>query len=233
MSMRPRGVDVRRPRGWAVGVLLVAMAMATPCDAQEPGQGLLSRDAALLAEGGLVPADLEALASADLPGVRRYLERRGAFRSRLVQAEDERATQTVPPSRVAIERAIVSLVDRPGIEASAADVAAALALTGSAERDAAALTRETASAEAYLQSHSDTPAVPYLYAFLASRYRMALESAAERGEKERLARRYRTMLDRLRGQADPIFTTLARDLDGVPSMLGQRAEHPRDYLPPG
>jgi hypothetical protein len=212
--------------------LVLATLLAAPAAAQQPAAALLAREAVLHEPPLLQPAAVAQLSEPDATPLGRYLARRSAFVSRLGDAADPRA-EPLHTRRMAIERAIVSLLDREGSEESAADVARSLDLAHPGEDPPGAALREAASAEAYLRAHPDSPAAPYLYAFVASRHRLALETTTDAADKERFARRYRTMIDRLRHHPDDIVALLARGLDALPSVGGGRAEHPRDYLPPG
>lgn len=214
----------------AVCVLVLLLACGAPSAAPaEPALGgRLAREVVLFAD------TLDAAAALDLPApdrerLERYIERRDRFRSGLLDEPADAARE----ARVGVERAIVSLVDREDIGPAAADVARHLDVAPAGTRDLPRTLGEIASAEQYLRAHPGTPAAPFLYAFLASRCRIGIEVSSDPGDKERLARKYRTMLDRLRNSADPIFPLLARDLDGLPSLVARQAEHPRDYLPPG
>jgi hypothetical protein len=212
--------------------LVLATLLAASAAGQQPAAALLAREAVLHEEPLLQPAMVAQLSEPDATPVTRYVARRSAFVSRLGDPPAGPA-ERLHARRVAVERAIVSLLDREGIEESAADVARSIDLANPGEDLPGAALREAASAEAYLRAHPDSPAAPYLYAFVASRHRLALETTTDAADKERFARRYRTMIDRLRHHPDGIVALLARGLDALPSAGGGRAEHPRDYLPPG
>jgi hypothetical protein len=217
---------------FSAALVLAAALFGSLVAAQQTAAALLAREA-VLDEGPLLqPAMLAELNEADAAHLDRYLARRSAFVSRLSIPPDGEAAP-LHGRRVAIESAIVSLLDREGIEESAADVARALDLARPGQERPVAAGREAASAEAYLRAHPGSPAAPYLYAFVASRHRLALEASTDATEKERFARRYRTMADRLRQHPDGLVALLARGLDSLPSLGGGPAEHPRDYLPPG
>ena len=87
-------------------------------------------------------------------------------------------------------------------------------------------------AESAVGDASHAAARPWLYAFLASRYRLQFEGADEdRALLERLAKKYKTMLDRVRNAGDPLFVVLANDLDNRASLSPGVTRHPRQYLP--
>ena len=76
-----------------------------------------------------------------------------------------------------------------------------------------------------------TAATPYLYAFLASRYRLQFERADEdRALLERLAKKYKTMLDRVRNAGDPLFVA-ARRRPGRPGEPVARRHPPPATVP--
>ena len=92
--------------------------------------------------------------------------------------------------------------------------------------------QEATWAEDIVRDGANAPAAPYLYAFLASRYRMQFEQADEdRPFLERLAKKYKTMLERVRNAGDPLFVMLADDLDGRERLSPGATRHPRQYLP--
>ena len=214
----------------AIGTVLVALtAMAGSAAAQgAPPVGGRLAGAVLLGEAPLAPGDLPSdLPSADRMRLTAYLERREAFKTRQgVIAGSAETWQR----RERLEREIASVIERDGIEQVAHDVAwsqGPYGLTEDIDADA-----EAAWAERLVREPSHAPAAPFLYALLASRYRLQFEQAGDdRPALERLARKYKTMLDRVRNAGDGIFVLLADDLDGRPALSAGATRHPRQYLP--
>ncbi|HEX7034913.1 MAG TPA: hypothetical protein VF210_04030 [Pseudomonadales bacterium] len=211
---------IRRTLAASAIVLLVATTLPAQHHAVPPPPvGGRLAESALLGGHPLTAADLSPdLASADRMRLQAYLNRRNGFEPR----------SGGEAHRIRFEQELVSIVETTGIEDEAAELARQLppaAQWGDPEREAE-------WAEAMLRSRPASPAAPYLYAFLASRYRQIFERLPEddRAALERQARKYRTLLERARAAMDPIFALLAADLDGLPS-LGHAARHPRAYLP--
>jgi hypothetical protein len=155
------------------------------------------------------------------------LERWTAFKTRQIRIG---GTVETWKRRERLEREIASVIERDGIERAAHAIAWSEGPYGlGAEIDADA---EAAWAERLVREPSSAAAAPYLYAFLGSRYRLQFERAAEdRPALERLARKYKTMLDRVRNAGDSLFVLLADDLDGRPTLSASATRHPRQYLP--
>lgn len=120
---------------------------------------------------------------------------------------------------------IAAAIEGEGSETAATSVASALSgATGADE--------EAARAEALLRDRAHAVAAPYLYAYLAARYRLQFEQAGDdRPALERLAKKYRTMVERVRNSDDALFRILADDLDDRPALSAGATRHPREYLP--
>ena len=182
--------------------------------------------AVLLGEAPLtshdVPRDMQASYKARLE---RYFERGRAFKTRQGIVAGSLETWK---RRERLEQEIASTIDQPGIGPLAHAIAWSQGPYG-VTRDA----REEATwAEALVRDPANQAATPYLYAFLASRYRLQFEGADEdRALLERLAKKYKTMLDRVRNDGDPLFMLLADDLDARAGLSTGARRHPRQYLP--
>ena len=214
-------------RALIAAVLGVASPAADGPAVAPPLGGRLA-GAVLLLEQPLTTADIpQDLSSADRMRLGAYLVRWRGFRTS--QGAIAGSVETWK-RRERLEREIASILERPGIEQAAYGIAwsqGPFGLTDGVDADA-----EAQWAERLLRDPANAAASPYLYAFLASRYRLQLERAPEDREAlERLARKYRTMLHRVKGSGDAIFLLLADDLDGRASLGAGAARHPRQYLP--
>jgi hypothetical protein len=211
-----------------VGVALTLSASAAHAQGGPPPVGGRLAGAVLLGEAPLAAADLPAdLSSADRLRLLAYQDRWGAFRTRRVVAGNLEAWTR----RDRLEREIASVIERDGIERAAHAIAWSDGPYGlDVDIDANA---EAAWAERLVREPSNAVAAPYLYAFLASRYRLQFEQAPpdDRPALERLAKKYKTMLERVRNAGDSLLVILADDLDGRPALSAGVARHPRQYLP--
>lgn len=194
-------------------LLFTLAASADPAAAQTgppPVAGRLA-GAMLLGEAPLAASDLPPdMPSSDRLRLLAYIERAGA-----AQAGGW------------LGRQVLAAIERPGSEQLAADLAKTHAAASPGGPAA-----EAAWAEGALRDGTNRPAAPFLYAFLAARYRLQIEQAPDvRAELERLAKKYRTMLDRVRHADDTLFAILAEDLDGRPALSPGATRHPRQYLP--
>lgn len=197
------------------------MGLAQHADVPPPPVAGRLAASALLDGRPLRPGDIPAdLASADRLRVLAYIERREAFEARSGSNE---------PHRLRFEQELASIVEATGIEDEAARLARELPAAPEWGQPAV----EAAWAETMLRGNPSTPAAPYLYAFLAARYRRIFETMPreDRPALERQARKYRTLLDRTRAARDPVFPLLAADLDGLRALGAGTNGHPRAYLP--
>jgi hypothetical protein len=208
--------------GWTVAV---HAALLQPPAAPPPVGGRLA-GAVLLGEAALRTQDLpQDLSSSDRMRLAAYLERWNAFRTRQGVVAGSWDTWV---RRERIEREIASVIEHPGIE----QVAHAIAWGQGPYGVTTDSQQEVAWAETLVRDPANAVAAPFLYAFLASRYRMQFERADEdRPALERLAKKYKTMLDRVRNAGDGLFILLADDLDNRPTLSSTATRHPREYLP--
>lgn len=209
-----------------LGFTLAAQIVFQPTLTAPPSVGGRLAGAVLLGEAPLTPQDIPVEMQAPYRArLAAYLERWKAFKTRqgLVAGSLETWKR-----RERLEQEIASAVDVPDIESAAHAIAWSRGPYG-ATRDA----REEASwAEELVRDPTYAVATPFLYAFLASRYRLQFEHADEdRSALERLAKKYKTMLDRVRNAGDPLFVVLANDLDNRASLSPGVTRHPRQYLP--
>jgi hypothetical protein len=173
--------------------------------------------------GGLPPEAAERIG--------RFNQRNKAFHSRLAAPGDlapgPRLWQL--QKRRQLERGIVALVEVQGVERLAADYAEEAVIYYEWEAISEKPLQEAGFAEDYLQKKPETPIRPYLYLFLAQRYRCAAEILAREKAKnqEKNAReKYQHYLKLSRTQPDPLIGLIAADLESQP-YLYLRAESPR------
>jgi hypothetical protein len=176
------------------------------------------------------------LPEADRARLVAYARRRADFQSRLGSPprESDHNARWMHHRRRSFEREMVATVDRPGIEEEAAAAAAATQpLPPSGGTDPRRYAEEIAWAEAWLQKHPESPFAPLFYACIAWHLRVGIELNDDRALREKLARKYRTMLDRVRSEEDRIWRLLAEELDGQLRVTNAGEAHPRVYLPAG
>jgi hypothetical protein len=175
------------------------------------------------------------LSEADRARLIAYAQRRGAFRSRLGPAPTDCGDNArwVHQRRVALEREMVAIIDRPGVEEEAAAAAAVTQPLPPSGTDPGRYAEEIAWVEAWLQQHPDSPFAPLFYAHVAWNLRAGIEMNDNRALRERLARKYRTMLDRVRSGEDRLWRLLAEELDGEARVTNAGPAHPLLFLPAG
>jgi hypothetical protein len=227
-------------RGVTTGVWLLAIAggLASFAQTLPPASPMLGALAtAILRSGELTPADIARAPEAARPRVRTFAARAAAFRPAPAPGESPERNRHV------VERAIVALFDRPGIEQFAASYAASAVISLEWEGSPDGPLKEAAYAEAYLKKDPRSLLAPYLYLFLAHRHRAAFEAAAYRQRQHQentleaqksAARKYRAFLERARGvSADVIFPLAAADLDGQKYVYLDVGLHPGTFNPDG
>jgi hypothetical protein len=208
--------------GWS----LVAQIVFQPTLSAPPVVGGRLAGAVLLGEAPLtsqdIPGGIQAPHKARLET---YIERGKAFKTRQGTVAGSLETWK---RRERLEQEIASTINQPDIGPLAHAIAWSQGPYG-VTRDA----RDEATwAEALVRDPANEAATPYLYAFLASRYRLQFEGADEdRALLERLAKKYKTMLDRVRNAGDPLFVLLADDLEARAGLSPGATRHPRQYLP--
>ena len=189
----------------ATAAVLVLSGLAALAQTAPPPVGGRLAGAMLLGEAPLTLSDLPPdLSSSDRLRLAAYVERKPT---------------------AALDRQIVAAIESAGVEALAAQIGARLAAAKGPDAEAA-------EAEALLRDRANQGAAPFLYAYLAARYRLQFERAQDdRPTLERLAKKYRTMVDRVRNSEDGLFRILAEDLDNREALTAGATRHPRQYLP--
>lgn len=209
-----------------LGLTLTAQIVFRPTLTAPSSVGGRLAGAVLLGEAPLTAHDLPTeLSASERTRIQTYLERWKTFRTRQGVVAGSKDTWD---RRARLEQEIASVIERPGIET----VAGTIAWSQGPYGVTADVRQEAAWAESLVRDTANAVAAPFLYAFLASRYRMQFERADEdRPALERLAKKYKTMLERVRNAGDGLFVLLADDLDNRASLLPGITRHPRQYLP--
>ena len=194
--------------------------------------GKLYRSVFSAGADALTAADVERLPEALRARLTTYLSRRAAFKSQYAHASDTLEVMRTDAKKRAVERAIVSLLDVPGIEKLAVDFVtrAPIAYEWHGLHDAPLA--EAAYAEGVLKGDPNSPLVPFLYVFIAHRQRVAFEAFEAAKDEEGMktsARRYRAFAERARAVEDPLFGALMTDIDALPYVYLKATAHPRDY----
>jgi len=120
-----------------------------------------------------------------------------------------------------VERAIVALIDRQGIESAAAEYATRAVLFYEWEGMSEGPLAEAAFAESYLLEKTDSHLRPYLQLFLAHRWKCARETLMlekNRPQALLIQSKYKSQITLLRGDVDPLVRAIAEDLDNEPAL---------------
>jgi hypothetical protein len=218
-------------------VLLTAMAVAPPQETAAPAvdlHGKLYRSVFVTGPATLTATDVQALPQAVRDRLSRYLTRRTAFTSRYTHDATSFDQARVDAKRREIERALVALIDAPGIEDRARDFVQSARIAVEWEGSWKGPLEEAAAAEDFLKRHPSSALAPYLYVFIAQRQRAAFEAYAQAQNVEGMkgaSKKYRTFLQRARSASDPIFTLLVDDMDRQPHIYLKTDQHPATFDP--
>ncbi len=215
---------------------LGAAAAAQTKDAQPPAdlQGKLYRSVFTSGAGMLAASDLAAVPEPLGARLQTYLTRRAAFKSSYKSQPDTIQKVRSDAKRRVLERAIVSLVDTPGVEEIAADFVAAAPVAYEWEGMHDGPLAEASFAEDVLKKDPSSPLAPWLYVFIAGRQRILFEIYENLKNDEGMkvaARKYRAFVERARGAEDPIYGALIGDMEQQPFLYIKGTQHPRDYDP--
>jgi hypothetical protein len=218
---------------------VLALAFAAAIAAQAPGEGVdlkgrLYKSVFFSGPGSLASADLSSVPADARSRLERYLQRRGAFASRLQNGASDFETLRAEAKKRVVERAIVALVESPDIESAAAAYAQGATILYEWERRPDGPLSEATAAEEFLKKDPATPLAPYLYVFIAERQRAAFELMTPDSQKADMtaaAKKYRTFMQRARAAGDPIFRLLADDMERIPFLYAKNGFHPRDFDP--
>jgi hypothetical protein len=195
-------------------------------------QGKLYKSVFSSGIGALSAADVKTLPEPLRARLEKYLARRTAFKSTYKSEADSFETVRVDAKRRLLEQAIVSLIEVPGIERSAADYVTGAPIHYEWKGLPDGPLEEADQAEALLQKDPGSPLAPWFAAFIAQRQRVAFEAQSvqknEAGMKA-AAKKYRTYVQRAGAAGDPIFAVLMADMERQPYLYLKTAPHPRDY----
>jgi hypothetical protein len=226
-------------RAFSPAVIVVSLALTAA--AQTPSgvsganlNGRLYKSVFFSGPGSLAAADLAAAPAEVRARLERYLQRRGAFTSRLENGASDFETLRAEAKKRVVERAIVALIEAPDIESAAAAYAQSATILYEWEQRPDGPLAEATGAEEFLKKDPSTPLAPYLYVFIAERQRAAFEMMTPDSQKADMtaaAKKYRTFMQRARAVEDPIFRLLADDMERVRSLYAQNGFHPRDFDP--
>lgn len=217
-------------------VLLAAAVFAqeAPAHADVNLDSKLYRAVFVNGPGALTAADLTAVPEPLRERLRKFLERRAAFKSQYAHEAGSFEQARADAKKRDIERAIVALVDAPGVERLAVDYINAARISYEWEGKPDGPLGEAAAAEDFLKQNPSSPLAPYLYMFIAHRQRAAFEAYARAQNVEGMkatSKKYRTLLQRARSATDPIFALIADDLDRQGYVYLKSDQHPSTFDP--
>ena len=217
---------------WLAGMLMSAAAWSQPAVPDLGGK--LYRSAFSSGAGMLSHGDLAGVPEPLRSRLATYLARRAAFKSQYKGEPDTLAQMRADAKRRVLERAIVSLLDVPGIERAAVEFVAGAPIAGEWNGLHQGPLDEAAYAENLLKKDPESPLAPWLYVFIAERQRIVFEASENEKDQAAMAaaaRKYRTFSSRARSVPDPVFPALMHDLERLPYLYIKSAGNPRDYDP--
>lgn len=221
------------PAALAVCAVLVLTQAASPPAAGDLN-GKLYRAVFYTGPGALSASDLAAVPEPLRERLSRFLARRAAFTSHYTHDAASFDQARVDAKKRDIERAIVGLIDTPGIERRALDFVKSARIVFDWKGHSEGPLGEAAAAEQFLKQQPSSPLAPYLYLFIAHRQRAAFEAhdRAQNVEGMKAAsRKYKTFMQRARSAEDPVFGLIADDLDRQPHVYLKTDKHPGTFDP--
>jgi hypothetical protein len=222
------------PAAVFVPAFAVAIAAQALSGAGIDLKGKLYKSVFFSAPGSLAPADLAEVPADVRPRLERYLTRRAAFASKLQNGAPNFEALRAEAKKRVVERAIVALIEAPGVATAAAAYAGGATILDEWEQRPDGPQAEATAAEEFLKKDPATPLAPYLYVFIAERQRAAFELMtvdSQKADMTAAAKKYRTFMQRARAVEDPIFRLLADDMDRLPFLYANNGFHPRDFDP--
>lgn len=221
----------------AAVMLLAAFSLAQAQQATAPAvdlKGKLYRSVFVTGPGTLTSTDLASAPASVRERVSRFLARRSEFKSSYTHEAGSFDQARVDAKKREIERAIVALIEAPGIEGQARDFVQSARIQFEWEGSWKGPLAEAAAAEDFLKQNTSSPIAPYLYLFVAQRQRAAFEAYAQAQHVEGMkasSKKYRTFVQRARGAADPIFALIVDDMDRQPHVYLKTDQHPATFDP--
>jgi len=170
--------------------------------------------------------------------ITRFNEKNQAFRSRLATPEGSQAGPELwqLEKRRQVERAIAVMLEAKDLQQLAADYAQKAVIYYEWEGRAENPLREAGFAEDYLRRQPHTPLKPYLYLFLAQRYRCAAEILSREyrtGPQKEARQKYLDYLKLAGQEPDPLIGLIAADLNAQPYLYFQAQPLPTAPRPEG
>lgn len=224
--------------GLTVLMALLLVQAGSAGTSQEPAKaglaGKLYKSVFLSGSGALKAADAAALSEPLKSRLETFLARRAAFKSRYESQPDDIDKVRADAKRRDLERAIVALIDAPGIEKMAAELVAAAPIAAEWGNKPDGPLAEASFAEHQLKKAPSSPLAPWLYVFIAQRQRVAFEASEHLKDEAGMraaAKKYRAFVERARAAADPIYASIVDDMERQPFLYLKTAQHPRDYAP--
>lgn len=181
------------------------------------------------------PTDIKVFPEKIRSRVKIYLDRRTRFRSQLnlpkpsKQDRDYFIRKVGYEKKEELERGMVSLVGRKGIESVAADYAHHAILFYEWEGFSDGPLAEAQYAENYLDKNPETPLEPYLILFLTHRYRIVFECLGYENktqEQEKASLKYRLYLKKAKEHEDPLVRVAGQEIDQEPYLYINTRSHP-------
>lgn len=222
----------------AAAAVLVALGAASA--AQAPAvppavnlQGKLYRS--VFSGAGLTAQDLRTLPEPLRSRLTKYLARRTAFKSGYKSDSDSFERVRADAKKRMLERAIVAMIDAPGIEQMAAQYIAKAPIFYEWEGRHDGPQDEARYAEDVLKLDPSSPMAPWFYVFIAQRQRVLFETYEKEKNEEGMkaaARKYRAFTERAKAVEDPIYAALVADMERQPFLyIRESKSNPRDFDP--
>jgi len=197
-------------------------------------KGKLYRSVFNAGAGVLARADLSNVPEPLRARLATYLTRRDGFKSIYKSDSDTFERARADAKKRALERAIVSLIDAPGVEQAAMSFVANAPIAYEWKGLHDGPLTEANYAESLLRKEPSSLLAPWLYVFIAERQRVAFETYENEKNDEGMkatAKKYRTFVERCRALDDPIFVALIEDMERQPYVYIKGTKHPRDFDP--
>jgi hypothetical protein len=230
-----------RPRRVGAALLLL-LASALPVSAQgqraAPADGNLSAPilTSFFSSDPRLAASLAELPSPVRAEIERRLQRRGSFRPQLPDpGTTDTRERALAAKRFDLERAILAIVARPGIEAEATQYATVHPVSYEWEGDPRGPLSEATFVAGYLARNPESALRGFLYVYGLYLYRCAFE-AAHWESNDALTREgsagYKTMWAQTQQFPDPVIPAIANDIDAEKSIYADNRAHPRTFRTP-